>query len=209
MHMQKITVCHCVILGIPTISQSVAFPVPCCGSLPLCLTRCDPLRRRGVTWVVPCVPLCPHLVSPLWSPEWRTWWSRRAAVTWTGWPPLCCVVVGCSLWSPWGGVFVLLCCLCCFCVFFRYVVWKFQVYKLEVGLLNFFGFLWIDCCCVFVIVVVLSWFLWFLLFVLFCVFFRYVVWKFPVCKLEVGLLNLFWVCFRWKFPNKKDQWLGS
>ena len=29
-------------------------------------------------------------------------------MTWTGWPPLCCVVVGCSLWSPWVGVFVLL-----------------------------------------------------------------------------------------------------
>ena len=65
--------------------------------------------------------------------------------------------------GPMLGCVVSVLCLCCVVV-----VWKFPVYMLEVGLLNFFGLSF--CCEMFVL---------------------FVVWKFPVCKLEVGLLKFY------------------
>ena len=74
--MHKITVCHCVFsvyTGYTHNKPICCLPVPCFGSLPLCLTCCDPVRRRGVTWVVPCcVPLCaPRCVFRVEGRPWR------------------------------------------------------------------------------------------------------------------------------------------
>ena len=129
---QYVTVSFQFIPGIPTISQSVAFPVPCCGSLPWlgASPRCD----------LSCSLLCPVVCSPLCVPsggrDVTPWWSP-----WVGWAPccvcVCVIVVGCGFCC-----FCCLCCLCCLCVFFMFVVWKFPIFGL--CLLKFFGLFF--CC---------------------------------------------------------------
>ena len=141
--LQYVIVSFQFIPGIPTISQSVAFPVPCFGSLPLCLPRCDPVRRRGATWVVPCCGF--PVVSPnRWAPG-----LHGGLLGLVGLPvgaPLCCVcviVVSCG--------FCCLCYLCCFCVFFMFVVGSFQSvsWKFDFWISLNFELLWIVCvvCC--------------------------------------------------------------
>ena len=116
--------------------------------------RCAPFGPRCIPglmlWFsllqsVPGLTGPPH---PLHLPEISTCdTTQRSSCTSPGAPglpvvvasPLCCVcviVVGCG--------FCGFCYLCYLCVFFLFVVWKFQVYKLEVGLLKFFGLFF--CC---------------------------------------------------------------
>ena len=224
--MQKITVCHCVF----SVYTGYTHNKPICclpGALLWCLPRCDPLRRRGVTWVGPCVPLCPHLVSPLWSPGGRPWRGQGGhlcVVLWLGAP---CGLLGlvclcyCGwvwfLWFLWFLLFVLFVLFLCILS-----VCYLEVSNLQVGSLTS-EFLWIgvlfcvvvNCLCLlFGSFQSVSWKFDFWIsvdwcFVLCCCeLFVFVVWKFPVCKLEVWLLNLFGVHLRWKFPISSFSTMG-